>query len=66
MEIHFEKAHGLHGDVVEPIEARLETDGSHGALDLAARVGGLIGCFKKERRIHIYAVPFYRRVPLRP
>jgi len=26
LEIHFEKARGLHGDAVDPIEARLETD----------------------------------------
>jgi hypothetical protein len=30
MEIHFEKARGLQGDAVEPIEARLEIDGSKG------------------------------------
>jgi hypothetical protein len=30
MEIHFEKARGLHGDAVQPIEARLETDDTNG------------------------------------
>jgi hypothetical protein len=30
MEIHFEKARGLYGDAVEPIEARFETDGRDG------------------------------------
>ena len=30
MEIHFEKTRGLYGDAVEPIEARLETDGPEG------------------------------------
>ena len=36
-EIHFEKARGLYGEAVEPIEARIETDAVGGrALGLAA------------------------------